>query len=160
MVEAKLSAQAADQSALVGRAKDMLGVATISSTITGVLANDKLFAVGKDDADVALFVAMAVALLLVIICAFYAMRPRTWYLAPSPEEVAATVRNDVTAPVDDYYASVAMGFMSADVAVDGKTVLAHNDDQIDRLRTAVLVQIPALGVLAAAGLVLAVQTAF
>ena len=36
----ELAGQAADQALLTGRAKDLMGVATISTTITGVILND------------------------------------------------------------------------------------------------------------------------
>jgi hypothetical protein len=69
MVSARIAAQAADQAALVGRAKDLLGVASITTTISGVLANDKLVNLSKTDADKFAFVVLALGLIVVVVCA-------------------------------------------------------------------------------------------
>ena len=160
MVAARVTAQGADQSALVGRAKDLLGVASITTTITGVLANDKITNVSKSDAAKVVFIIMAVALLSVVFCAFDALRPRTWYLSPDPLEAEQTLVANPIATVDQYYESIAEGFIQLDVAVTGKSALQHNEDQISHLRTLVRVEIIALGVLAGCGLALAIDAVF
>jgi hypothetical protein len=157
MVAARLTAQAADQVALVGRAKDLLGVATITTTITGVLAKDKVANISKADLDPWLFGLMAIALATVVWLAFGALRPRTWYLSPEPTDVAATVSSQPTWAVDTYYASVAMGFISPGVVVSGKSALDHNRLQINELRQAVRLQMLGLSVLAGCGLALAYE---
>jgi hypothetical protein len=146
--------EVADQSALAGRAKDLLGVAVISTTITGVLANDKLTNVTKHNVPAWLFVLMAIAVAAVVGSAFYALWPRTWYFSPDPREGLQTATDEPDWPVDTYYASIAAGFTTPNV-VQPASALDHNDTQIRALRTAVLAEIGALAILAIAGLALA-----
>jgi hypothetical protein len=77
-----------------------------------------------------------------------------WHLSPEVKAVVALVSSYPTATVDQYYESVADGFTEENFVVNGKSALDYNDEQIGRLRLLVLVQIVALGVLAASGLVL------
>jgi hypothetical protein len=154
MVTACLASQAADYAALVGRAKDLLGVASITTLVTGVLANDKITNVARTDTEPWVFVAVALALVAVVACAFTAMQPRDLYLSPAPADVAATVSSNPSWDVDTYYASVAMGFILEDFIVVGESAIDHNRAAIDSVRRLVRLQIVALGVLTLFGLAL------
>lgn len=153
----RLKAQAADQTALAGRAKDMVGLAAVTTTITGVLANDKLVTVSKGDQPAAVAVLLTVGLVVTIGAGLDALRPRVWYFSPDPTKVFDTVSNNLGWPLDSYYASVATGLEHRDVVVTGASAFEHNDQQLRRLRWAILAQVVGVGLLACAGLVLAWQ---
>ena len=103
VVALRLTADAANQTALVGRAKDLLGAATIAATITGVLVNDKLFTVEKSGLVTWWGIATGLTLAMLVVCALVAMRPREWSFAPSPTDLYGKM-SDTTEPalsVDD-----------------------------------------------------------
>lgn len=157
IVAERLKAQAADQSALTGRAKDLIGLAAVTTTVTGVLANDKLFDVTKGSQPVVFAVLLSCGLLLTVGAGLYGMKPRVWYLSPDPLEVFSTVSANLTWPLDSYYASVATGLTQPGIVVTGKSALAHNDEQLSKLRRAIVIQVVGVAILASSGLVVAWQ---
>jgi hypothetical protein len=82
VVAGELAGQAADQASLTGRAKDLLGVATISSTITGVILNDHLFNVDKEDIPLWWILVAGGSLLAVFVAGLWAIKPRTYSFTP------------------------------------------------------------------------------
>lgn len=157
IVAERLKAQAADQSALTGRAKDLVGLAAVTTTVTGVLANDKLFDVTKGSQPIVFAVLLSFGLLLTIGAGLYGLKPRVWYLSPDPTEVFSTVSGNLAWPLDSYYASVATGLTQPGVVVTGKSALAHNDEQLVKLRRAIVIQVVGVAILASSGLVVAWQ---
>jgi hypothetical protein len=157
-VSARLSAQSTDLSTAQGRAKDLIGLAAITTTITGVLANDKLFKIDAAAERPKPFAALLVAgIALAIIPGLYVLWPRAWYLAPDPVDINAKIDQHPTWHVDDYYASLAMGFMTAQHGKNNDTALRFNERRILRLRVAVIAQLFGIAGLALAGVVLALK---
>ena len=153
-VTARIAAQAADQAALAGRAKDLLGVAAISTTVSGALVNDKLTDVTKGAVSLLLFLLTLLGLACVVAGALYAFRPRTWYFSPEPKSAAERISANPDSPTDDYYAAVANGFIALKPS-GTESPLDHNDRQIGKLHAAVLVQIVGVSALSVAGALLA-----
>ena len=154
-VTARVASQAADYAALSGRSKDLIGLATITSTVMGVLANERLVNLTKMRRVPASYSIVAVAsLILVLGPGLFVLWPRKWHLSPSPEDALATVNAHPTWPTDSYYATLATGFVNRGV-VDAKlNALEVNDRNIARIRWAVLAQIGGLSALAVSGLAL------
>jgi hypothetical protein len=158
IVSARLAAQAADQLALTGRAKDLIGFASITTTITGVVANDKIVTVNKSGIDALILGLLAVGLAMVITFGIQAIRPRAWFLSPDPHLVADLVHENYSSwTVDDYYAAVANGFTKLGVGSPGNSALGYNEEQLKTLRRSVLVQIIGVSALAACGVLLALE---
>lgn len=158
MVTAQLAGQVADIAALSGRAKDLIGVATISTTITGGLANDRLVNVGKHDINPFALGFLIVGFCSVLIAGFFVLKPRSWSLVPNADEIKTNaVAAHPTWPIDAYYGQVAMGFLTPGLVVPGKTAIQQNAENIDLIRNCIYVQLVGLGLLAIAGFILASQ---
>jgi hypothetical protein len=161
MVMARVGAQSTDLATMQGRSKDLIGLAAVTTTVTGVLSNDKLFN------NVAILphrprefaVLLVVGLVLAILPGIYVLWPRAWFLAPDPVDLNAQIDAHPTWPVDAYYSSAAMGFIERKYGRCEKTnALRFNDRRLFRLRIAVVAQLVGVCGLAIAGLVLALQT--
>jgi len=148
----QLATQAADQAALVNRAKDLMGTATIASTITGVILNDKLVAVVRGDVPLWWTIAAALALIVLFGSGLWAVQPRDYYFAPDAVDFFAVEREFPEATTGQLYRSLAEGFLEPE---DGATRLATNEEQLATLDRLVRLETVALAVLALLGFLLA-----
>jgi hypothetical protein len=156
MVVAQTSAQATDISTLTGRAKDLIGAATISTTVTGALANANIVNVQKHAERLGVVWLLAVGFGLVFLAGFAAIYPREWSLAPDAERVASEViAGHLSDTVDVYYAKVAMGFLDKGTGRDHRTAIQENARKIGHVRVLIDIQLLGLLLLAASGVVLA-----
>jgi hypothetical protein len=157
VVMARLSSQAADLAAMGGRAKDLLGVATISTTITGAIANGAIVTTTKHNVSWLVFAALIVGFVLVLGAAGFSLWPRTWYLSPEPLGTSRAVQAHLDWPLDAYYGQIAVGFIAPDVVTAGKSALEHNDQRLMWIGRAILIEMAGLLLLALAGFALAYE---
>lgn len=137
-----MKAQSDDYSTLTGRAKDLIGLATVATTIASVILNEKVFAPAKLTHVPKWWAFLSAASVAAILLAgIYSLWPRVWYFSPDPAEVYATVVSDLTLSTDALLASVANGIVLPDVVVTGKSALEWNDAGLARIRWAVVVQV-------------------
>jgi hypothetical protein len=149
MVALKLGAQAASQTALVGRAKDLLGVATIATTITGVILNDKLFAVVKGEAPLWWTILAAISLAVIYGAGLWAMQPAEYSFAPDAEDFYVVEQTYPASSQGEFYRSLAEGYLL--VGPDGESRLGKNQEQLERIELLVRFEtmgIAVLGILA------------
>jgi hypothetical protein len=149
VVALRLGAQAATQAALVGRAKDLLGLTTIVATITGVILNDKLFPVVKEEVDAWWIVLAALALVVVLGAGLWALRPAEWSFAPDPLSFYAIEETYPHASQGQFYRSLAEGYLLP--GADGKPRIIKNQDRLKFLSRLVVAEgwgLVALGILA------------
>jgi hypothetical protein len=163
VVALRLTAEAANQTALVGRAKDLLGAATIAATITGVLLNDKLVTFDKTPLLGLWTVVTGITLAVLVLLALAALKPRAWSFAPNPnslykqllagEKSAASTQQDPKT-VDAWYHDMAVGYL---VPREGQTKnqLEKNAELVDSLAKLVRWETYALGALAIEAFLLA-----
>jgi hypothetical protein len=145
VVSLQLAAQAADQAALTNRAKDLMGTATIATTITGVILNDKLIAVVKGDVPIWWTITTALALVVLFACGLWAIQPRDYYFAPDAVDFYAVERESPDVSPGQLYRSLAEGFVEPE---EGHTLLASNEEQLVVLDRLVRVETAALAALA------------
>lgn len=153
VVALRLAAQSANQSALTGRAKDLLGTATIATTITGVILNDKLFEVVKDDAPIWWTGGAGVALVVLVASGILAIWPREYSFAPNAEDFQRVMETYPSATVDALYRATALGYLVAPPR--GKSQLAKNYGLLKNLERFVRVEAVALAALAGLAFALA-----
>lgn len=145
VVSFQLSTQAGDQAALSNRAKDLMGAATIASTITGVILNDKFMAVVRGEVPLWWTLLAAVALLLVFASGLWAVQPRGYFFAADAIDFHAVEQESPEATPGQLYRSLAEGFLDAE---EGTSVLARNDMQIAKLDRLVRLETAGLAMLA------------
>lgn len=157
VVAQRLAAQSADQSALVGRSKDLVGLATLTSSVAGVLANDKLVrVVGGQRLPVAFAGLLSLGLLLTIGSGLYVLYPRKWFLSFDPVSLFEKISEHYREwPLDKFYASAATAFLNPGELGDEMEAILVNDAQLRRMHFAVGLQILGAGILGASGLYLA-----
>jgi hypothetical protein len=150
VVAMRLAAQTATQAVLVSRAKDLLGVATIVATISGVILNDKLFYVQKAVPPWPWTVLAVIALIAVFGGGLAALLPGRWSSAPDAVDFHAVEQQYSHATYGEFYRSLAEGFLLP--GADGsKSRLVQNDDRLAWLARFVNAQVGGLvllGVLA------------
>lgn len=151
-VAGTLAAQASDQAALTSRAKDFLSMATISTTITGVILNDKLFSVSEIELSVGWIALASVSLLLVYGAGIWALVPRQWSFAPDAADFYAVEQESPFASEGELYRAMAEGYL---LAGDGQSQLERNAESVKFIE--MLVRIQSVGVigLGAAAFILA-----
>jgi hypothetical protein len=125
-----------------------MGTATIASTITGVILNDKLVTVVKGEVPAWWTIAAASALIVLFGCGLWAIQPRDYYFAPEALDFHAVEREFSDSTVGQLYRSLAEGFVEPDE--DGDTIIARNERNIARLD--LLVRVETVGLVALAGL--------
>jgi len=152
-VSGELAGQAADQSSLTGRAKDLLSVATISTTITGVILNDKLFDVTKVDIPGWWIVLAAVSLVVVFGAGLMAIQPRDYSFAPDASAYHVIERDYPDASEGELYRATAEGYLFE--AEDGKTQLQRNRETLSRIELLVRLETYGIAGLAAMAFLLA-----
>jgi hypothetical protein len=157
VVSDRLSSQADNVSALNGRAKDFIGLGTLTGTIAGAIGNDKFFSWDKAALTVPFALLLTVGIVLAVGAGLLVLRPRIWYLSPEPKDLYETIRTNPNWSADNLKASIANGFVHSDVVVDGKSALEFNDDQIGEMRILVIIQVVGLALLAIAGVILGWQ---
>jgi hypothetical protein len=145
IVALQLAAQAGDQAALANRAKELMGTATIASTITGVILNDKLVAVVKGDVPLWWTTAAALVLIVLFGCGLWAVKPRDYFFAPDAADFYAVERESPDATTGQLYRSLAEGFLEPE---EGRTRLAENEEQLATLDRLVRLETVALAILA------------
>ena len=154
VVALRLAAQAANQTALTGRAKDLLGAATIAGTIIGVVYNDKLFPLAGFHAPGWWIPAVVVTYLGVVLCAVSAVWPRSYSFSPDAADFADLERDNPGASANMLYRAAARGFLDP-LSVKGKTQIQVNEDRLRTLERLVRGEIVSLGGLAGLALYLA-----
>jgi hypothetical protein len=135
----ELAGQAADQASLTGRAKDLMGVATISTTITGVILNDKLFNVPKVDIPVWWILFAGLSLLAVFGAGIYAIQPRTYSFAPDATDFHQIEQDYQESSENDLYRAMAEGYLFPNDDAN-RNQLQRNRDILTDIDTAVLVE--------------------
>jgi hypothetical protein len=145
VVAGQLAGQSADQAALSGRAKDLLGVATISTTITGVIVNDKLFNLAKVELPAWWVVLAAVSLIVVFGAGLLAIQPRKYSFAPDAEGFHSIEQKYPDASETELYRAMAEGYLEE---AEGKTQLERNRENLKLIE--LLVRIETGGVVALA----------
>jgi hypothetical protein len=139
VVASELAGQAADQASLTGRAKDLMGVATISTTITGVILNDKLFNVPKVDIPVWWIILAALSLLAVFGAGIYAIQPRTYSFAPDATAFHRIEQDYQESSEDELYRAMAEGYLLPNDAAN-RNQLQRNRDILTDIDIAVQVE--------------------
>ena len=151
-VTARLAAQAADQTALTGRAQSLLGAATISATIVGALSNGNLLNVKTTMTRFPawLLIVGGIGFVVVVVSAIWALIPRSWAFSPDPkalEENISAAAPDVDD--EDAYDSLVQGFITASGAA--LSPLQRNDQLLARLRLLVTVEAAGLAIIVVFG---------
>jgi hypothetical protein len=153
VVTARLAAQAANQAAMCGRAKDLISTATVATAITGIILNDKVFNVSKGDMPLWWLVGAGISLLVIFVAGLWALQPANYSFAPDAGDFYLNVQKHPTASDDQFYRSLAEGYL---IASNGQTQIERNQKGLQRL--ARLVRIETIGI--AALVVLAFILAF
>lgn len=153
-----MKSQADDFAVLTGRAKDLIGLATVATTIASVILNDKVLGPTKPSEVPMWWAAVAaIALASILLPGIYCLWPRIWYFSPDPDSIYKTVSADLSLSTDDLFASVANGLVRKDVVVSDRSALEWNDAGLRRFRVAVFIQVVGYVVLGCAAAVLAFQ---
>lgn len=147
-VTGELPGQAADQAALTGRAKDLLGVATISSTITGAILNDKLFQFSQIEIPAWWLVLAALPLLMVLVAGLWAVQTKEYSFAPDAAAFYEIEQKYPNSTEGDLYRALAEGYLFE--AEDGKTQLQRNRDILGGIE--LLVRVETAGIIGVAGM--------
>lgn len=145
VVALRLGAQSANQSALVGRAKDFLSLTTIVATITGVILSDKYFPVVKGEVPLWWIIAASLALAVVYGAGIWALRPADWSFAPDVLSFHSLMNEYPDASQGQFYRSLADGYLLP--GTDGKPRIQKNQDGLQWLARLVNIQMWALVVL-------------
>jgi hypothetical protein len=153
VVAGELAGQATDQSSLTGRVKDLLGVATISTTITGVILNDTLFNVAKEAVPLWWILVAAASLVAVYVPGLWALWPRTYSFAPDANDFLQVEQASPGASDGELYRALAEGYLLSDAT--GKNQLDRNRDAIKIIDNLVNIQMVGIAVLTAMAFVLA-----
>lgn len=153
-VASRLAAQKDNQTALVGRAKDLFGSGSIVATIVGVLGNDKLVNLSKGAVPIWWAISMAAAFGVLASSGIIALLPREWSFAIDPADLRNAINDDMAGVVadDQWYRSIADGFLVTNPRKIGLlqrtdasvSQLDYNADQIRSLGHLVIAEAVAL----------------
>jgi hypothetical protein len=154
VVAGELAGQAADQSSLTGRAKDLLGVATISTTITGVILNNTLFNFDKEEVPLWWIGVAAASLIAIFGAGLWAILPRIYSFAPDASHFHQVEEGFPGASEGELYRAMAEGYLLPDPKT-GKNQLERNRKEIRFIDTLVSIQMVGVAALTAMAFVLA-----
>ncbi len=155
-VAGALAGQAADQSALTSRAKDFLSIATISTTITGVVLNDKLFTISQIQVPMWWFFLAGASLIMIYGAGIWALVPRRYSFAPDAEDFHAVEQQYPQASDGELYRAMAEGYL---LPAGGRSTLDRNQDHVKFIETLVRIETVGLIALGASAFVLVVLVA-
>ena len=163
----KLAAQCADHSLLTGRAKDLIGLTTLTTTIGAFVATSR--ATGNTARLPDWYTGGVLITVVVIIgCGLYVLLPRRWNFSPDPLAVRAALQTDPN--LDSIYMRLAEGHLAQPAPAEGTKRrwragrfgpsvdlegIEFNKGVLSRLATAVRVQVVGVSALAVLGAIVA-----
>lgn len=138
VVQDRAMSQRTSVDRLAGRSKDLLGTATIATTITGAFANDNLFDQGKLEVPMPFVVIGLLAILVLVAGASFCIWPRGWTFSFNPIVVETAIKSHEHLTDDDLQRAMAEGM---------RPKLEQDFEVIQRMSKVLAAQVLALGVL-------------